>query len=190
MKRSTRITFILLTCCCFLTPLYRQETSDFVLFEDHIEALTQEWMKDAWGKVSSLTEFLKEKLFDEDIVQPISEFEKNKQLLTYGFGYGYNAIGSAEKSYHFMRFNTYQTASLFAGILAIVLFVQLLFLIVPKWRFLVPFSALLCILCLLLFMGFGAEDITINTVYGGVAIAFVFQLVVLLGSHLKVEGRS
>jgi hypothetical protein len=185
MKKSTVLIFFLLSSFCFFTPLYRQETTDFVIFEDRIEALTQEWTKDAWGKLNTLTEYFKEKLFDGEDVQSISTFERNKQMLTYGFGYGYNALGSAEKSYHFIRFRTYQKASLFAGILALLLLIQLLFLLVLKWRYLLPFSALLCILCLLLFMGFGAEDVTINTIYGGVAIAIVFQLVILSASRMK-----
>lgn len=180
MKKDTLFLYFILTIACSLTPLYRQDTSDFVIFEDRIEALTNEWMKDTWGKVNSFADFLKEKLLDQDDVQSISEFEKNKRLITYGFGFGYNAIGSAEKSYQFIRFKTFQPATLFAGVLALIVVLQLLLLFVPKIRFLLPFSALLFIISLILFMGYSAEDPSIKIVYLGAVITLIIQLFVML----------
>lgn len=180
MKKGTLFLYLMLTIVCSLLPLYRQDTNDFVIFEDRIEALTNEWMKDTWGKVNSFADFLKEKLLDQDDVQSISEFEKNKRLITYGFGFGYNAIGSAEKSYQFIRFKTFQPATLFAGLLALIVVLQLLLLFVPRIRFLLPFSALLYIISLILFLGYSAEDPSIKTVYFGAITALIIQLFVML----------
>jgi hypothetical protein len=179
-NKKFNLIFFILIISCSLTPLYRQDTSDFVIFEDRIEALTNEWVKDTWGKVTSMTEFLREKLLDEDDVQPISEFEKNKRFITYGFGFGYNSIGSVEKSYQFIRFKTYQPSTLFAGLICFILVFQLLTLLFRKLRPLLPFSALLCILFIILFMGYSAEDPSIKIVYGGAFIALIFQLVMML----------
>ena len=180
MQKGTLFIYFILIISCSLTPLYRQETSDFVIFEDRVEALVNEWMKDTWGKVSSMAEFLKEKILDDDHVESISEFERNKRLITYGFGYGYNAIGSVEKTYHFLRFRNYQPATLFASLISIVLIFQLMGLILPKLRTFIPFSALLCIVLLILFMGYSAEDISIKIVYGGAFIALLFQVILML----------
>lgn len=187
MNKGTALFYFLMILGCSLAPLYRQETSDFAIFEEQIEALANEWVKDTWGKVSSMTEFFKEKLLNEENVQPLSSFEKNKRFITYGFGFGYNAIGSFEKSYQFMRFKTYQPVTLFAALICVVLFFQLCAVLINRLRFLLSFLALLTILFILLFMGFSVNDPSIKIVYGGVIIPLLFQLIIMIRKPIKTE---
>jgi hypothetical protein len=185
MSKGTIVFYFLMILGCSLSPLYRQETSDFVIFEDQIEALANEWVKDTWGKITSMGEYLKEKLLEEEDVKPISTFEQNKRFFTYGFGFGYNAIGSFEKSYQFLRYKTYQTATLFAALICVFLLLQLLAIFIKKLNFLLPFLALLCILSILLFLGYSVDDSSIKIVYGGAFIPLLFQLIMMVRKPIK-----
>ena len=174
-----RYFFALLTILLLLTPMYKQKTSDFVIFEDKIEQLQEGFSKSLIENFKSTSEYVKNKLYEGDKAKATSEFEKTLNFVTYGFGYGYNVLGAIKKSIKFSKYKKYESATLLAAFMLFTLLFQFLVLIIKRLNKFLAFSATLTILNLILFLGFSTENPTIEIRILGVLPIVVLSIILM-----------
>lgn len=174
-----RYLLALLTLLLLVTPMYKQKTSDFVIFEDKVEKLQEGFSKSLIENLKSTTDYVKSKLYEGDKAKETSEFEKTLNFVTYGFGYGYNVLGAVKKSIKFSKYKKYESATLVAAFMFFTVLFQLLALIIKKLNSYTAFAGTLVMLNLILFLGLSTENPTIEIRVFGVLPIVVLSIVLM-----------
>lgn len=159
MKKIVNYLIIILIISCILTPLYRQSTSDLVIAEESVEYVKEKWENDIWRIITDGATTLKEKLFQEDQPAAKTNWDKTRNFLTYGFGYGVNTLGGLEQVIQNAQFNFYPRTGLIASFLLLLLFIELILTIISTHQYLIAFTGLLGVLGALLLYGSTLEPL-------------------------------
>jgi len=192
-KLTNHITFrisllALLVFSCTL-PLFKRETGDFDLLEKGISGVAEQISERGWGIINDAMQAVKEKLFEDDPIVPPTPLERWKERLLTGYGYGFSAIGAANKFTHDRRFGEFSTIA-FISVLQLALVVMIAFtLFIRPIQYLRGFSSLLLLLAIIYQFGELTETFDYAPIPWGMTL-FGFTpllLIVLEAFRLKTK---
>lgn len=169
------------------TPIYKQNLSDLAVAEESVNYVKEKWKNDIWGIVTDGVTKFKEKLFEEDKPKPKTKWDRAKEFITYGFGYGVNTIGGVESVIQNARYSFYPSTALITSFLLITLLLEVLLLIFTKRIYLVAFIGLIGIMETILLYGS-----TLNT-YNNTSVVlwgWVFFLLVQLSLMIFFRNKQ
>ena len=158
MNHWLKLSLIIAFLTASMTPLFRLQITDQSLIEEGIDYLQEKWFSDKWEIISDAAEKVKSSLFNENQPEPVSDGDYYWYMLTYGLGYGINAIGATDKFLHDVTFSVYNEVTLLGVGIFFLILIQFLLLFIRRFRLYLPFVSLCQILLAVLLFGFTLQD--------------------------------
>jgi hypothetical protein len=179
----------LLIFSCTL-PLFKRETSDFDLLEKGISGVAEQISEKGWGIVGDAMSAIKDKLFEDEVVRPPSRFERWEERLLTGYGYGFSAIGAANKFTHDSRFGEFSTIA-FISFLQLALVVMItLTLFIRAIQQLRGFLSLLLLLAIIYQFGELTATVDYASITWGMTLFGFTPLLIIVIEALRLKENS